>query len=145
MQRQEIDAWWPIVVARRDDVLKMSEQRSDQCRTTRRINRADLLMMYSPGRKFAELAHHFGVSPGSVNEALSAFVGIARRLERQATLDRHANGKRCVVIIPVDHRAEAEYVLAMLAPHDIRGVVEHLDCGDIRSPADDSDPDQSTQ
>ena len=127
MLKEEIDDGWPLVLQREQKVLQVSRQISTRCRAVLRIDRAALVRMYDPSRDFNDLARHFGVSAGSINNALSRLVRIARELERGETLGQASRGKRYVVIVPVDHEAEGQYVLDVLSSHEFTGVVEELD------------------
>jgi hypothetical protein len=126
MLREDIDACWPLVLEHRDRVLTVVRRVAEKYRVVSRIDRAALVGLYMPGRDFNEIARRFGVSPGSINNALSRLVRIARELDRTETLERAATGKRFVVIVPVDHQAEGEYVRSVLARHELDGVVEQL-------------------
>lgn len=130
MQREEIEECWPLVLRRKEQVLAVSQQVSKKNRSALRIDRAALVDAFAAERDFNVLAHRFGVSPGSINNALSRLIRIARDLERTATLASAAGGKRYVVIVPVDHEAEGEYVRNLLAQHELRAVLERLDEND---------------
>lgn len=136
MLKADIDVRWPLVLQRQEEVLRVLDDIARNCRAIHRFDRAALVRLYRPGRDLSDLARYFAVSPGSINSALSRLVRIARGLERTETLQRAANGKRYVVIVPVDHLAEGEYVQTILATHDLRGVVEALDAAeDWRRPS----------
>lgn len=127
MSKDEIDDCWPLVLDRQSQVLQVVRRNQAHHKSVTRMDRAELLRLYDPSRDIRDIAQHFGVSPGSVNDALARLVRIARRLERDATIERAALGKRHVVIVPVDNKVEGEYVLSVLADHELRGIAEELD------------------
>jgi hypothetical protein len=59
-----------------------------------------LLRLYRPRCDLRDLARYFAVSPGAITDALSRLVRIAKRLERDETLQNAASGMRYVVIVP---------------------------------------------
>ena len=127
MDKERIDADWHLVLKRASAVVQIANEISSRYRAVLRFDRAALIRLYDPTRDFRAVARELGVSSGAINYALWRLVKIAVDLERRHTLNSASDGKRWVVIVPVEHQAEAAYVQHLLMQHELRGVVERLE------------------